>query len=178
VARLRAVRVRNDEGRVTEAVDIRKPITIEASYEVLKPGCVLMPFFNFYNDEGVLVFSSNDLDPEWRRRKRPAGQYTSTVKIPGNFLAEGTILVDAGLESDLQENQFYEADAVAFHVVDSLDGDSARGDWGGAVEGIVRPLLEWTTDFRPLDASLGLVQNPREFILRRNTARRPRLSRR
>ena len=178
VARLRAVRVRNDEGRVTEAVDIRKPITIEASYEVLKPGCVLMPFFNFYNDEGVLVFSSNDLDPEWRRRKRPAGQYTSTVKIPGNFLAEGTILVDAGLESDLQENQFYEADAVAFHVVDSLDGDSARGDWGGAMEGIVRPMLEWTTDFRPLDASLGLVQNPREFILRRNTARRPRLSRR
>ncbi|MGH7926316.1 MAG: ABC transporter ATP-binding protein, partial [Candidatus Binatia bacterium] len=42
LARLRAVTVRNEAGRVTDAVDIRKPITIETSYEVLKPGSVLM----------------------------------------------------------------------------------------------------------------------------------------
>jgi len=45
--------------------------------------------------------------------------------------------------------QFYEADVVAFHVIDSLDGDSARGDYGGRIAGIVRPRLKWTTRCLP-----------------------------
>ena len=40
---------------------------------------------------------------------------------------------------------FYERDAVAFQIVDSLDGDSARGDYAGPLPGVVRPMLEWTT---------------------------------
>ncbi len=170
MAGLRAVRVRNEAGRVTEAMDIRKPITIEAAYEVLKPGFALMPFFNFYNDEGVLVFSSNDLDPNWRGRKRPAGEYTSTAKIPGNLLSEGTIFVDAGLETDRQELQFYEEDAVAFHVVDSLDGDSARGDWAGPMSGVVRPMLKWSTDFRPLGHSSSEAQDSSSRGLRKSSS--------
>jgi lipopolysaccharide transport system ATP-binding protein len=143
--------VRDPEGRATEAVDIRKTIGIELTFEVLRPGSVLMPFFNFYNEEGILVFSANDLDPAWRRQPRPAGEYKSTAWIPGNLLAEGTILVDTGLETSQQEVQFYEADAVVFHVIDSLDGDSARGDFAGRMEGIVRPMLQWTTEFTSLE---------------------------
>jgi lipopolysaccharide transport system ATP-binding protein len=164
VARLRAVRVRNEAGTVTEAVDIRKAITVEVAYEVLKPGFALMAFFNFYNDEGVLVFSSNDLDPNWRGRKRPVGEYTSAAKIPGNLLSEGTIFVDAGLETDRQELQFYEEDAVAFHVVDSLDGDSARGDWVGHMAGIVRPMLEWSTDLRQPEDSTTRAEQLRKKV--------------
>jgi lipopolysaccharide transport system ATP-binding protein len=41
---------------------------------------------------------------------------------------------------------FSERDAIAFQVVDSLDGDSARGDWVGDMGGAVRPLLQWSTD--------------------------------
>jgi lipopolysaccharide transport system ATP-binding protein len=169
VARLRAVRVRNEAGQVSEALDIRKPITIEATYEVLKPGSVLMAYFNLYNDEGIHVFSSNDLDPSWRGRKRLVGEYTSTAKIPGNLLGEGTIFVDVGLETDLQELQFYETDAVAFHVVDSLEGDSARGDWAGPMSGVVRPKLKWTTDFRPLNGSLVEAQDAPGRVLRKSS---------
>ena len=35
--------------------------------------------------------------------------------------------------------------AVAFHVVDSMEGDGARGDWGGSMPGVIRPLLRWST---------------------------------
>ncbi len=42
---------------------------------------------------------------------------------------------------------FYEPDAVAFQVVDSLEGDSARGDYAGGIPGVVRPLLKWTTRY-------------------------------
>jgi lipopolysaccharide transport system ATP-binding protein len=169
-ARLRAVRVRNDSGRITEAVDIRKPLTLEMSYEVITAGVVLMPFFNIYNDEGIHVFHTNDLDSNWRRHKRPLGHYTTIARVPGNLLSEGTLFVDAGLETNSQELQFYETDAVAFHVVDSLDGDSARGDWAGPMGGVVRPMLQWNTEFAPLEHSSLEMENPPSTVLRRSSA--------
>jgi lipopolysaccharide transport system ATP-binding protein len=44
-------------------------------------------------------------------------------------------------------SHFSERDLIAFQVVDSLQGDSARSDWEGAMPGVVRPLLEWETSF-------------------------------
>jgi lipopolysaccharide transport system ATP-binding protein len=44
---------------------------------------------------------------------------------------------------------FNEPDVVAFQVIDSLDGDSARGDYAGPMPGVVRPLLHWSTTFHP-----------------------------
>jgi lipopolysaccharide transport system ATP-binding protein len=44
---------------------------------------------------------------------------------------------------------FFERDAVAFQVIDSLEGNSARGSFAGPIPGVVRPLLKWTTTFEP-----------------------------
>ena len=94
------------------------------------------------------LFVANDIDPEWRRRPRPAGCYISATLIPGNFLAEGTMFVSAGVNVvEPTECIFFERDAVAFQVIDSVDGDSARGEWGGRMGGVVRPLLKWTTQY-------------------------------
>lgn len=41
--------------------------------------------------------------------------------------------------------QFFERQVVAFSVVDTCEGDSARGDFAGKLRGVVRPLLEWNT---------------------------------
>jgi lipopolysaccharide transport system ATP-binding protein len=150
IAGLRAVRVRNEEGAIAETIDIRRPLLLEMEYETWRPDYVLMPYFSLSNDEGIVAFTSNDLDPEWRGRRRPLGRYVSTVRIPGNYLAEGTMFVTAGLTTtNPDQKQFVERDIVAFQVVDSLDGDSARGDSAKSVRGVVRPLLQWTTDLRP-----------------------------
>jgi lipopolysaccharide transport system ATP-binding protein len=62
------------------------------------------------------------------------------------LLAEGTIIVGVSLSTmDPMKVHFYEPDAVAFHVVDSLEGGSARGDYAGPLPGPVRPLLKWET---------------------------------
>jgi hypothetical protein len=37
-------------------------------------------------------------------------------------------------------------DAVSFHVQDPGEGDSARGLFTGQWKGVLRPLLEWTTE--------------------------------
>ena len=150
VARLCAVRVRDEEGRICDAADIRRPVGLEIEFEVRQSGHRLAPNFHVYNEEGVNVFISNDLDPEWRGRPRPAGRYTSTMWIPGNFLAEGTMIVGAALSTlDPVVVYFYERDAVAFQVIDSLDGDSVRGDYAGPYPGVVRPALRWTTEYAP-----------------------------
>jgi lipopolysaccharide transport system ATP-binding protein len=146
IARLCAVRARTEEGVVLDAFDIRRPIGIEMEYDVLQSGHVLVPNFHVLNDEGAYVFVAHDHDPTWWRRPRPAGHYTSTAWIPGNFLAEGTLVVGAAVSThDPVIVHFYEQDAIAFQVVDSLDGDSARGDYAGPMPGIVRPLLKWMT---------------------------------
>jgi len=150
IARLCAVRVLSEDGIVSEALDIRKPIGVEIEYEVLQGGHVIAPNFHFFNEAGVHVFNTVELDPNWRGRPRPAGHFRSKVRIPGNFLAEGTMFVTAALSTFNPDMVlFHERDAVAFQIIDSLDGDSARGDYAKHFPGIVRPLLKWETEYNP-----------------------------
>ena len=150
VARLHAIGVRTEDDRIADTVDIRRPIKIEMEYEVLEPGYMLLLHFQFHTEEGVLAFSAHDLDPAWRRRPRPTGQYVSTVHIPGNLLSEGTMFVGGGVYTlEPLVTQFYARDAIAFQVIDTLDDDTARGDWARHMGGVVRPLLEWDTQFSP-----------------------------
>jgi lipopolysaccharide transport system ATP-binding protein len=146
VGRLRAVRVRSEDGRIAEGMDIRRPVVLEVEYELMESGSAPSPLFEVFNEDGLCVFGTIDADPEWRGRPRPAGRYQSSVSIPGNFLAEGTLFVNAGLLTLTPKTKhFYTRDCVAFQVIDSMDGDSARGDYGGSMRGVVRPLLPWTT---------------------------------
>jgi homopolymeric O-antigen transport system ATP-binding protein len=149
-ARLRAIRVRTHDGEVTEKIDIRKPVQVEMEWDVLQSGHVLVPNLHFHNEEGLVIFITSDLDKTWRRRARDAGRYVSTVHIPGNFFAEGSVSVGAAVSTmDPVFVHFYEPDAVAFEVIDVLAGDSARGDYGGPMPGVVRPLLDWKNEFTP-----------------------------
>jgi len=152
IVRLVAARVHTEDGRTSATIDIRQPVGIEIEFDVQEPGHVLIPNYHFVNSEGVCVFIASDQDPAWRRRPRLPGTYTSTAWIPGNYLAEGTLVVGAAISTiDPVIVHVFERDVVAFQVIDSLDGDSARGDYSGPMPGAVRPLLRWTTRFE--DAS-------------------------
>jgi lipopolysaccharide transport system ATP-binding protein len=160
VVRLRAVRVKSEDGRITEALDIRRPIVIEMDYEVLESGYRLLPHFHLLNEAGDLIFITLDLDPQWRRRPRPAGWYRSYVEIPGNLLSEGTTYVSCYcLTLEPETTQFDGPSVVAFQVIDSLDGDSARGDYTGPMRGFARPLLKWRTQTIDMEASNSAPQS-------------------
>jgi lipopolysaccharide transport system ATP-binding protein len=146
VARLLSVQVRTKEAGRADEIDIRQEVGLEMDYEVLQPQYTLLPSFHVYNEDGVHLFSAVEQDPAWRQRPRPTGRYLSTAWIPGNFLSEGTMFVDVGLTTlGPAILQFFERQAVSFHIVDSPDGDAARGDWVGKFSGVVRPLLKWHT---------------------------------
>jgi lipopolysaccharide transport system ATP-binding protein len=129
-------------------MDISRPIAIEMEFIVLQEGYELTPNYHFLNEQGEYVFVTADNDPAWLKRPRPAGCFVSTAWIPGNLLAEGTLMVGAALTT--REPEFvhvFEREAIAFQVVDSMDGNSVRGDYSGHIPGVVRPLLQWDTRY-------------------------------
>jgi lipopolysaccharide transport system ATP-binding protein len=155
IVRLCAVRVKNGQRRISETIDIRHPVGIEMEFDVLKPGHVLVPNYHFLNQEGAYLFVAIDQDPEWRRKTRPTGHFVSTAWVPGNFFTEDILTVGVAISTfDPLFVHFYERDAVSFHIIDTIDGDSARGDYGGPLPGVIRPILNWSTLFDPRDVSV------------------------
>ena len=148
IVRMRAVRVRTEDGQIVNTVDIRQAVGVEIEYEVLEPGHILVPSFGFSNEEGICAFLVNDRDPAWRGKARPCGRFISTAWIPGNFLSEGTLIVGAGI---VTETPWYlhcdVPGALAFHVVENSEVGAARGDSAEKWSGVVRPFLKWTTQY-------------------------------
>lgn len=146
IVRLRAVEVRLPAAAAQGTVDARHDVGVCIDYEVLEPGHALVPNIHVADGEGRALFTAVDTDPTWRRRPRPRGRYRTTAWIPGNLLNEGTVIVGAAISTlDPIRVHVFERDAVAFQVVDALDGASARGDYVGRLPGAVRPLLRWMT---------------------------------
>jgi lipopolysaccharide transport system ATP-binding protein len=147
IVRLRAARVRRSDGAVSSSIDIRHEVTIEMEYEVLRSGKVIVPSIQLNNEQGACIFISHDWNSGWRNTEREAGTYKSSVTLPGNLLSEGTVFVTIGAATHQpHEVHFNERDAVTFNVIDSPDGDAARGDFAGPMPGAVRPILEWKTE--------------------------------
>ena len=147
VVRLRRVMVCTEDGLTVSAQDIRLPVGIEAEYDVIEPGHVIVPNYHFFNDEGLELFVVLDVSSEWKRLPRPVGRYTSTAWIPGNFLAEGRVTVDIAVNSLSPSTQVHvvKRHAVGFQVIDTHEGNSARGDFKGTIPGVIRPIVRWST---------------------------------
>lgn len=148
VVRMRAVRVVDDGGAIVEGANIHKPIGLQLEFDVLKPGCVLMPEIEIFDEEGVHLFSTTEVKSQWQQSRSP-GRYKSTAWIPGNFLPDGTFYLDLKMVTpESHRMHVSQAQVAAFQVIDQSDGQGARGLWAGDLSGVVRPLLKWTTDFR------------------------------
>jgi len=146
--RLRALRVIDPQGNVSEGMDIRHSAGLQMEFDVLEPGHILLPYFRLTNGEGISIFSTIDQDLQWHSKVREPGRYVSTAWIPENLLSEGMVYVQAAMRTEHRKYRpFQEADAIAFNVIDAMEGGSARGEWVGKLLGAVRPKLDWTTDY-------------------------------
>jgi lipopolysaccharide transport system ATP-binding protein len=143
------VRVRDEKGNTASVADIGSRVGIEITYQILPDEKIITPTFHLYNEQGVCVFVSFDQDKDWRYKPRKKGIYVSTAWIPANLLAEGTMFVTVIMATfEPLSVHLIERDAVTFTVTDKIKGDSARGNYVGEMPGIVRPILEWETQFK------------------------------
>ena len=151
LVRLRSVRVVGEDGEIVHGADVRRPAGIEIAFTILRAdGVPVFPKLKVYDTRRNVVFNAMDTSPSWRESS-PTGDYTSTAWIPGNLLNEGLISVDVGICSIGPVKLHPHAgclDAVSFHVQDPGEGDSAKGHFMGQWKGVVRPLLDWTTEER------------------------------
>jgi lipopolysaccharide transport system ATP-binding protein len=135
--------------KVSDAMDIRFPVDIEMTYEVLKDNAGLMSAFSCIDEQGVHLFVSADFNDPRSAQPRPRGVYTSRCRIPGNLFSEGLIRVIAEVATrpPAYRSLILERDSVAFQVIDSGEPGSIRGSWGAPIPGVMRPLCEWETSF-------------------------------
>lgn len=149
LVRLRSVRVLQDD-EVAAAVDVRLPVGIEIGFTVLRDGGLIYPKIKLVDQRGDIAFNAIDTGTYWHDPVAP-GEYVATAWIPGNLLNEGLVSVQPSVVSLGSAKVYHHAgltDAVSFHVQDPGEGDSARGLYQGQWRGVVRPLLDWTTDKR------------------------------
>lgn len=152
IVRLSRVRIKNRDDATVDSIDIDQSVGFEMEFRVLEEGHTLLPHFQVVNDEGVVVFLTLDIDPEWRKRVRPRGVYTVTAWVPPNLLSEGSFFLMTQMRVMSPQNfeEFSESEAVSFQVADPMIPGklTARGDWVRDIPGVVRPLLQWETRYR------------------------------
>ena len=146
VARLMSVWVMQN-GAVSDTIDIRAPVEIGMTYEVLKDGVNLLSSFSFFDSQGVFLFVTADFsDQDWSV-PRSAGIYTAVCRVPGNVFSETVVraVAEVATRHPVYQLHILEYDSVGFQVVDQGLAGSVRGQWGGALGGVMRIMCDWTT---------------------------------
>jgi len=155
VARLRGVRVLDQNKRICTSFDVRDPVSIEMEYWVLRDLDYLDASFYLYSERGEIILSSidNSHDTPSGERKRPAGFYRSICHIPADFLNNGQIYVQAALTgAGNRQAHAIQKDAISFTIIDRMDTGGARGNYhaGEWPPAAVRPMLNWSVERLPL----------------------------
>jgi lipopolysaccharide transport system ATP-binding protein len=148
LVRLLSVRAVDEDGETIDTIDVRRAVGIEIRFRVLREGPGTFAKIKVHDRQGDLAFNALDTASQ-RQDSQSPGVYMSTAWIPPNLLNEGTTSIDVAV-CTLRAPKLYQRtasyDAVSFYVFDPGDGDSARGRFTGHLRGVVRPLLEWTTE--------------------------------
>ena len=103
------------------------------------------------SDAGIDLFSTADPDPQVVEVPREPGRYIVTAWVPPNLLAEGSHYLRVVMRSMKEKYRpFTERDVVAITVVDP-SGGFATSWWEGKPSGVIRPVLDWHTEYVSAD---------------------------
>jgi len=133
--RLHQARVRcgND---ITADVLIDTPVIIEYEFEVIGSAQNITTSIHLYDKQGVWVLCSGSPSAVLA-----AGHHQHTVTLPANFLNDGAYSVSIILLTEVTQIQVFKTDAISFFVHETGIG---REEYGGIINGCVRPQLNWT----------------------------------
>jgi lipopolysaccharide transport system ATP-binding protein len=135
-----------DESEVPiSVVNIEQATLLRIAYYTSVPNFKFRCAARFYT-QGTCAFIA--LEPVETVR-RQSGLYYSTVHIDGNLFAEGdyTVGISVFASRGKKLNYCLVDDVIAFQVYDPVTGGSARGDYAEGLVGVMRPRLDWETQY-------------------------------
>ena len=139
-AKLRAVRVLDENKNVQTTFDMAKPVILQAKFWVLKRGRLTVSFW-LYNSLGVNLFATANYQKEgWSNVHYEPGLYTSWCTIPPHYLNDGKYYVKIILARGNYGGEIELNDVVSFTVNDQTSDHVVP--WAG----LVRPLLPWKSE--------------------------------
>ena len=142
--------------------------SIEIEFVVFKGGKYLKPNLLLKGGSGNALFWSTDTNPALRRMPLDEGKYKSSMLIPTDFLAPGTISISNRNRTNASglERHARAADVISLNVVDDFSEHSIRCGYQGPIPGFVRPRMTWTMQRRAennmnrFDISLCAIGQP------------------
>jgi lipopolysaccharide transport system ATP-binding protein len=145
-ARLHRACVRPENGTPTDLIMMESPFLIEVEYWNLLPQANIGVTLHVYTEEGVVAISTSSIhDKRWRDRNLTTGLFRSICHFPGILLNSGIYRILLLFVKDVSSVIYRHEDILSFEIVESETSPRAKG-WFGKREGIIRPLLEWSTE--------------------------------
>ena len=139
----RALRVRGQEGKVTDSVRSIHPVTVEFEYTLDEPIKGLRTGIYLRDMMGSYVFTSFDTDERDMFDKydvRQPGHYLSRAVIPADLLNKGRYVLGVNASVYKVERHFQDLRAMVINV----SGIDAPGtQWPERRRGVIRPQLDW-----------------------------------
>ncbi|WP_299130608.1 ABC transporter ATP-binding protein [uncultured Winogradskyella sp.] len=145
-ARLKSVALKDQSGKLRNRFNITENIYLTIEYFDSNDTNNNTAIFHILNDRKQTLFASNEfVADDWiEKHKKTNAIFSSTCKIPGNLLAEGSfsILIAVG-NYNPELIHLIEQDLITFEIYDSTKGEGVRGPYIGKWPGLMRPMLDW-----------------------------------
>jgi hypothetical protein len=124
-------------------------VQIEVEYWNFLPGARIYTSIHLHERSGVGVLSSANLPSlnlgadDWHGKPQPAGLYRSVCTLPANLLNETRYSVSVLIVANMQRHELVAHNVIGFETYD----DNPHREYHGTVMGVVRPRLDWKTEF-------------------------------
>ena len=141
--KFKAVRILDNNAKITPIVDMNEIYTIEIEYEITQPIRSAQIALELYNSAGVCIFSSTDLDnePENLRNVRNPGRYKTRCSVSSNYLRPGVYFIDISSSiPGVKVLNIYQ-NAISFEIT----GLNVENKLSQGRRGIITPVFSWET---------------------------------
>jgi len=146
--RLRRIQIVGKDRQPIKQIDLTKSFGVEIKFDVLTDEHLIVPRLDFTDGLNNLIFCAFEVDSEWHHKNRRRGQHTCTAWLPANLFGDGQIGIGVSIFSFRPWTIHFEASNLL--RVDIVSGSAkltARGHFEGNIPGLIRPLLNWTTEY-------------------------------
>jgi lipopolysaccharide transport system ATP-binding protein len=142
IVRLHRIRVRRQEGYTSGPLTMKTPFKVDVDYWKLQPDAELHITLHFYTAQDQIAFTTGSAASGFSSRKA-SGLFRSTCYVPGELLNSGRHHFSVYVVKDKSSVICQHRSKVSFDIIDLQE---RSGSWFGREQGVVAPVLKWTTD--------------------------------